>query len=165
MIKSIIVAMTPHHVIGQNNTLPWHLPDDLRHFKRVTTGNPVIMGRKTYQSIGAKPLPHRVNIVVTNTLTPRQLPGCYQAPSLPRAFQIAAEQGAEELFVIGGSKLYKEALPFVGKLYITEIHADIAGDTFFPPLKKEEWQEVSREEHAPTLGNPYAYAFVLYERR
>ncbi len=161
-----MVAMASNGVIGRDSALPWHLPEDLRYFKRTTLGKPVIMGRKTFESIG-RPLPGRPNIVVSRN------PGWTAAgvtvtDSLPAALDCAqalvATSGAEELMVIGGAQIYAAALPLASRLYVTEVHAAVAGDTWFPPLDYSQWREIAREEHAATSDNPYPYAFVVYDR-
>jgi len=161
-----MVAMASNGVIGRENRLPWHLPEDLRYFKRITLGKPVIMGRKTFESIGS-PLPGRPNIVVSRSVD-WSAPGVTVADSLESALDsaqaLAAVSGAEELMVIGGAQIYAAALPLASRLYVTEVHAAFAGDTWFPPVNPAEWQEIAREEYAATADNPYAYAFVVYDR-
>lgn len=158
---SLIVAMTPEQVIGANNALPWHLPADLAHFKATTLGCPVIMGRKTHESIG-RPLQGRQNIVVSRN---RGLfaPGCTVAGSLEEALGMA-EHG-RELFVIGGAALYETALPHADRLYLTEVRASIAGDTHFPPLNPSEWMEVSCTEYPRDARNAYDLSFRVLERK
>lgn len=157
---SIIVAFANNRVIGLNNQLPWNLPSDLKHFKEITMGKPVIMGRKTYESIG-RPLPGRKNIVLTR-IKHFDIAGCTVVHSLEEAL-IVAEDG-EEVFVIGGETVYREALPLADKMVITHIHADFEGDAFFPEWDLAQWQEVSREDHEPDEKNKYPYSFVVYQR-
>ncbi len=163
---SLIVAVARNGVIGRNNALPWHLPEDLRYFKQVTMGKPIVMGRKTFESIG-RPLPGRTNIVVTrrDDYAPE---GVQLVASLEQAMALAGDialiDGVEELMVIGGAEIYAAALPLARRLYITEVDADVEGDTYLPPVDWEEWQEVSRQRHAAGGGNPYPYSFVVYER-
>lgn len=163
---SLIVARTRNGVIGRDNTMPWHLPEDLRYFKRVTMGKPVIMGRNTWESLG-KPLPGRDNIVITRNAD-YYADGATVVNDLDTALlladTLAAARGADELMIIGGAQVYNEALPRVDRAYITEIDADIDGDTFFPPLAAE-WQEAARESHAPCEKNPYPYSFVVLDRQ
>lgn len=163
---ALMVAMAANGVIGRDNGLPWHLPEDLRYFKRTTLGKPVIMGRKTFESIG-RPLPGRPNIVVSRrggwsaagvTVTDSL------ASALSCAQALALDSGAEELVVIGGAQVYEAALPLADRLYVTEVHATVDGDTWFPPVNLAQWREIAREEHAATPDNPYPYAFVVYER-
>ncbi len=153
---SLIVAMTPGRVIGRDGKLPWHLPEDLQHFRKVTMGHPVVMGRKTYDSIG-KPLPGRHNIVVTRN-PDWHAEGATAVTSLQQAFEAATAGAASghqsgdnpdededtEIFVIGGAELYRAALPHAGRLYVTLVHANIEGDTYFPEIDHSHWQPVSR---------------------
>jgi dihydrofolate reductase len=161
-----MVAMASNGVIGRENRLPWRLPEDLRYFKRTTLGKPVIMGRKTFESIG-RPLPGRPNIVVSRSVD-WSAPGVTVADSMESALDsaraLAAVSGAEELMVIGGAQIYAAALPLASRLYVTEVHAAVAGDTWFPPVNPAEWREIAREEHAATADNLYAYAFVVHDR-
>jgi dihydrofolate reductase len=158
---SIIAALSENRAIGVGNRLPWHLPDDLRHFKRLTLGHPVIMGRRNYESIG-KPLRDRLNIVVTRQ-PGYQAPGCVVVHSLEEA--LVAARGHPEVFVIGGAEIYTQALPRVQRLYLTLVHATIPGDTYFPDFDRSEWREVERERHEPDARHPYAYSFVTLERK
>jgi dihydrofolate reductase len=164
---AIIVAAARNGVIGRGNTLPWHLPGDLKYFKRITMGKPVVMGRRTFESIG-RPLPGRTNVVISRN--PRfAAQGVQVAASLDQALELAAEiarsDGVDELVVIGGEQIYREALPRAQRLYLTEVHADIEGDTVLPPVRWEEWREVSRELHAAGGADAYDYSFVVFERR
>lgn len=158
---SLIAAMGEGRVIGIENRLPWHLPADLQHFRRLTLGKPILMGRKTFESIG-KPLPGRVNIVVSQDrgFHPE---GVIVARSIDEALDAAGD--AEELMVIGGASFYEQLLPRAQRLYLTEIHQRFAGDAFFPALNEATWLETAREEHAADERNPYAYGFVVLERR
>lgn len=156
---SLIVAVAKNNVIGNAGAMPWHLPAELAYFKRVTTGHPVIMGRKTYESIG-RPLPNRRNIVVSRNANFRA-EGCEIAATLASAIALCAGQDA---FIIGGATLYNEALPITQKLYLTEIEAELAGDTFFPALNEKHWREVSREARAHDEKNNYAVVFRVLER-
>jgi dihydrofolate reductase len=156
---SLIAAMARNRVIGRDNTLPWHLPEDLRHFKATTLGKPVIMGRKTWESLG-RPLPGRRNIVVSRNAN--YMPtGGERADSLENA--IAVCSGVEEAFVIGGAELYRQALPLAGRIYLTEIALEVEGDASFPEISAAEWEERSREAHISAEG--LGYAFVVFERR
>ena len=157
---SLIWAMSENRVIGSDNQLPWHMSADLQYFKRTTSGHPVILGRKNYQSIG-KPLPNRVNIVLTRARD-FDAPGCKVVHSTDEALSVAGHE--TEIFIIGGAEIYKEFLPLAQKLYITEIHADIAGDTTFPQYSNEDWQEIFREHHDADDRNPYPYSFVVCQR-
>jgi len=157
----LIAALAANRVIGRNNALPWHLPADLKRFRALTTGHPVLMGRKTHESIG-RPLPGRRNLVITRNRSYRT-PGCEVVCSLDEA--IAACLGAAEIFVIGGAQLYRESLPHAHCLEFTEIGAEFDGDASFPAFSPEEWRETAREIHADEAGVPFRYDFVRYERR
>ena len=159
-ILTLVAAVAKNGVIGSNNRLPWHLPADLRHFKALTTGHAVIMGRKTWESLPEKfrPLPGRRNIVVTRSAA-YAAPGASVAGSLPDA--VAAAAGAEA-FVIGGAELYQAALPLANRLQLTEIDAEFEGDTWFPARDPHEWRETLRDPQRDETG--LGYAFVTYER-
>ena len=161
MSLSIIVAMAKNRTIGVNNTLPWRCPADLQHFKALTMGHHIIMGRKTFDSIG-RPLPGRTTVIVTRNRD-LQVEGCLVAHSLQEA--IAACSGDDEAFIVGGAELYAQALPLVARLYITEIQQDVAGDAHFPELDRETWLEVSREKHTQAEPQPLEYHFVTYQRK
>ncbi|KKQ83416.1 MAG: Dihydrofolate reductase [Parcubacteria group bacterium GW2011_GWB1_38_8] len=141
---SIIVARAKNGVIGGKNGLLWHISDDLKRFKELTMSHPIIMGRKTYDSIG-KPLPGRTSFVVTRD-TKLSIPGCVICLSIEQAIEKASELNSEEIFVIGGEEIYKLALPIVDRLYVTEVDLDIKGDAYFPDYTKEFTKEISREE-------------------
>lgn len=163
MIKpglSLIVAMAKNRVIGHENKMPWHLPAELSYFKRVTTGHPIIMGRKTFESIG-RPLPGRRNIVVSRNAH-FHAPGVEVANSLESALALCAN---ENPFVIGGASLYADALKFAVRLYVTEIEAELVGDTFFPLIDNSVWQEESREVRGKDDKNIYELQFVVLTRR
>jgi dihydrofolate reductase len=156
---SIIVAMSSNRAIGINNTLPWHLTEDLKHFKSLTTGHTIIMGRKTYESIG-KPLPNRRNIVVSRNLN-TFYDGVEIVHSLEDAFSISSND--EEVFIIGGSNIYEQSLNLVEYLYITEIVKAFEGDAFFPEIDKSLWAESSRETHVSTDG--LEFSFVSLQKK
>ena len=160
MKLSVIVAMAANRVIGHENRLPWHLPADLQHFKATTLGKPVLMGRKTWESIG-RPLPGRTNIVITRD-TAYTAEGCVVAHSLGEAIQAAGE--AEEIMIIGGAELYRQALPQTDRLYLTLVHGDFEGDTRFPEWQQDEWRETARIDHGADDKNPHAYSFITLER-
>lgn len=161
MLVSAIAAMDRNRVIGKNNQLPWHLPADLKHFKRITMGCPILMGRKTYQSIG-KPLPGRCNVVITSD-TEFKACGCVVANSIDMALTAAAY--SKEVFVIGGASLFEKMLPKIKRIYLTVIDEVFDGDTFFPELNVSEWHEVQRINHQPDENNIYSYSFVTLDRR
>lgn len=158
---AIIVAMAKNRVIGVNNTLPWRCPEDLKHFKRLTMGHRMIMGRKTYESIG-RPLPGRVTVIVTRD--PKlKVEGCQIAYSLNQALASCANNS--HAFIVGGAEIYAQALPYVRTLYITEIQQNVKGDAYFPNFDRSEWQEVSREVRHQDVPQPLDYHFVTYRRK
>lgn len=154
----MIAAMDRKRVIGRDNAMPWHLPEDLKHFKRLTLGHPIVMGRKTFESIG-RPLPGRENIVITRNAS-LALAGVRVVTSLDEALGLTRGKTA---FVIGGAEIYRLALPFADCLHLTEIDIDVGGDTFFPEFDPAEWEQTAREE-SPAGAAPF-YAFVTYLRR
>jgi len=158
---SLVVAMADNRVIGRDNGLPWHLPADLQHFKRITMGKPILMGRRTWESIG-RPLPGRTSIVITRDAG-YAAPGCIVVHSVEAALQAAAECG-DEAMVIGGAEFYAQVLPRADTLYLTRIHADFEGDTVFPELDESEWREVERSDREPDGKNPYRYSFIRLDR-
>jgi dihydrofolate reductase len=157
-LLTIVVAIDAQHGIGINNTLPWHLPEDLAHFKRTTTGHPIIMGRKTFDSIG-RPLPNRRNIVVTRSPDWRH-DGVEAVTSLDAAIALVRDVPA---CIIGGAQIFNEALPRVDRLVVTEIAKTFDCDTFFPTIDPAQWTEVARETHHSDAGG-FDYAFVTYQR-
>jgi len=158
---SLIAAMAENRVIGVNNALPWHLPADLRHFRELTTGHPIIMGRRNYESIG-KPLPNRTNIIVTRNPT-YDAPGCTVTHSLADALHFSEHD--PEVFIIGGGDIYRQALKEANRIYLTLVHAEIPGDTFFPPFEKDGWYEIERVRHEADAKNPYAYSYLVYDKQ
>lgn len=167
MKLSLIVAQSKNRVIGNNNELPWRLPKDLQYFKRVTLGKPIIMGRKTYESIG-RPLPGRVNIVISSNAS-LVIAGVSVVPSLKQAIEKAQasciEQGVDEVMVMGGAQVYQQALPLVDRLYITQVDAVIEGDAFFPEVDYSCYRQVEVESHFADDNNPYNYQFITYDKR
>lgn len=167
MRKALIVAMARNRVIGRNNQLPWYLPGDLRYFKQATMGKPIIMGRKTWESIG-RPLPGRMNVVISRNPEWQAPAGTVAAESLAAALVIAEAQaeleGGEEVMIIGGGQIYAEALPTVDRIYITQVHAEVDGDAYFPEVNWDDWQEIGREDFSASDNNPYDYSFVVYQR-
>lgn len=163
---AIIVAVAENGVIGNNNSLPWKLPEDLQNFKRITMGKPVVMGRKTYESIG-KPLPGRTNIVITRNVS-FHAEGVQVVHSiddaLAMASEIAAHAGVGEVMVMGGADIYAATIPRADRLYITEVHASVEGDAVLPTIDWTCWREVCREQRVAQSPNPYDYSFVCYER-
>jgi dihydrofolate reductase len=163
---SIIVAAAENNVIGRQGQLPWHLPADLQHFKKLTLGHPIVMGRRTFDSIG-RVLPGRTTIVVTSQRAWPAPAGVLLAHSLPEALALAAQQpGGEEVCIIGGGEIYREALPATDVVHLTEVHTTVPdGDTFFPSLSPTAWREETRERHTPDAKNDLAYSFVTLRRR
>jgi len=160
MIISSIVAIGENHAIGKNNQLLWHMPKDLKHFKDVTSGRTIIMGRKTFDSVG-KPLPKRRNIVVTRQDI--EIPGCEVVKSIDEG--IALCQGEDEVFIGGGAEIYRQAMDKTNRIYLTIIHHVFDADTFFPEIDYAVWQEVSREDFEADEKNPYPYSFIQLNRR
>lgn len=158
---SLIVAMASNRVIGLNNQMPWHLSADLKKFKSITMGKPIVMGRKTFESIG-RPLPGRTNIIISRNPDYRQA-GCIVVNDLDSALASAGQQ-ADEIFVIGGSALYDALLPRANRLYLTQINAAFEGDTFFPEINWDEWQELNREDIANDPQVTFSYSFLQLER-
>ncbi len=157
---SIIVAVAENGVIGDRNTLLWHISEDLKHFKRTTTGHPVVMGRKTFESLG-RPLPNRTNVVITRQAL--DLPGCTTVHSLEEA--LALFPAEEEVFVIGGAQIYAAALPVADRLYLTRVEHPYEGDTHFPEWDEAAWRLVASEAHPCGAEYPYPFVFETYERR
>lgn len=157
---SFIVAIDEKGAIGYRNQLPWHMPADLQHFKKHTVGKPILMGRKTFESIG-RPLPQRDNIIVTHDKN-FQAVGCHVFHSLDAALEAFKEKA--EIMIIGGAGIFSQLLPQADRLYLTRIHHTFVADTFLPEIDFSQWQEVEREPHAADERNPYAYTFITLER-
>ncbi|MBC7984479.1 MAG: dihydrofolate reductase [Candidatus Obscuribacterales bacterium] len=161
MKLGIVVAAAENDVIGKGNGLVWRLPDDLKYFKAITLGKPIVMGRKTYESIG-KPLPGRLNIVVTRKAG-FKAPGCLVVNSLDES--ISAAGRVEEVMIIGGAEIYALALPRADVIYLTRVHARPDGDVFFPIIDATGWHETFREAHAADERHAYAFSFITLERK
>ena len=159
-VISLIAALTRDHVIGRDNDLPWRIRDDLRHFRQLTMGKPIIMGRRNHQSIG-RPLPGRENIVITRD-TGFRAPGCQVAHGVDEALALAG--GAEEVMVVGGAEIYRLFLPGADRLYLTWVEADIAGDTYFPAYDAAEWQVADRRTQEAGEGSPYPLVYETLVR-
>jgi dihydrofolate reductase len=157
---TLVVAAADNGVIGRDNTLPWHLPEDLKRFKRITMGKPIVMGRKTFESIG-KPLPGRQNIVVTRDANYHR-EGITVVHDADAAWRAAG--GAPEIMVIGGAELFRQFLPRAQRIHLTRVHGDIAGDVTWPALD-DTWEVVTREKHAADERHPYSMTFELWEKR
>lgn len=164
---SLIVAMAGNGVIGRNNQLPWHLPEDLKYFRRTTMGKPIIMGRKTFESIG-KPLPGRTNIVISRQAGLALPEGVHLANSLDEALAIASKvcsaDGVDEVMVIGGEQVYALCMPRATRIYLTRVHAVVEGDAHFPAFDESGWKLLRQEDHAASGSNPYHYSFCVLER-
>ncbi len=167
MIISMIAAVAENLVIGKDNDLVWSLPDDMKYFMQITTGHPVIMGRKNYDSIPDKfrPLKNRTNIIVTrnNTSEAGYCSDCVMVNSIENALTLAKKEN-KEVFIIGGGQIYDLSLPYADRLYLTEIKESFEGDTFFPNFNKSEWKEVSRKRHERDDRHEQEFDFVIYER-
>jgi dihydrofolate reductase len=160
MLLTAVVAVADNGVIGREGGLPWHLPADLRHFKAMTLGRPILMGRRTFDSIG-KALPGRRNLVLTRRAL--DVPGVEAVGSVEEA--LARVGDVPELAIIGGAQLWRDTLPRIGRIYLTQVHAQVPGDTFFPELDAREWQETARHSQAADERNAYPMSFVTLERR
>jgi dihydrofolate reductase len=159
----MIAALSRNRVIGRNNTLPWHLPEDLKYFKRVTMGKPLLMGRKTYESIG-RALPGRTNLVLTRQ-SAFKAAGIVTVVDPEQAVQLAQAEQADELMVIGGEAVYRAMLPLAQRLYLTEVHTELDGDAYFPDYDVDDWIEQSREYFPAAAPGAYDYSFVVLVRR
>lgn len=158
---SLIVAMASNRAIGLNNQMPWHLSADLKKFKKITMGAPILMGRKTYESIG-RPLPGRTNIIISRNPSYSQ-PGCRVCNDIDAALASCGE--VKEVFIIGGSDFYKSMLPVADTLYLTQIHREFPGDTFFPEIDADQWIEVEREDIKDDPDVEFSYSFLKLEKR
>ena len=167
MQLSLIVARAANGCIGRDNKLPWYLPGDLKYFKRMTLGKPIIMGRKTWESLKG-PLPGRCNIVITRQ-TGYVAEGAKVVATLDDAINMAQSvaliDGVDDAVVIGGAEIYALALPNISRMYVTEVHADVEGDAFFPAIDMTPWQQIEREDFSAEPPNQYDYSFVVYQRR
>lgn len=162
MIISAIVAKSQNNVIGKDNQLPWRLPSDLKYFKQLTLHHHVLMGRKTFESIG-KPLPQRTSIVLTRNALASPTTELYFVNSISQGIEIAKERQETDLFIIGGAEIYRLAMPYLHRLYVTEVHTEIEGDAFFPPIGAE-WDEKSRQKQSKDEKHLFDYDFVIYEK-
>lgn len=162
-LVSVIAAIAKNRALGKSNKLPWYLPEDLKRFKKLTLGHPVIMGRKTYQSIG-QPLPARTNIVVTRNPN-FKAPGCLIVRSLEEAVRVAKKKDRKKIFIIGGASVYRQALALADRIYLTRIRQNFPGDVFFPQIKASDWQLVSCQSFPKDSQNSYPYDFCLFKKK
>jgi dihydrofolate reductase len=163
MSISLIVAASANNAIGKNGQLLWHLPNDLRFFKNTTWGMAVVMGRKTFEAVN-KPLPGRTNIVISRDAA-WQAPGTQRAGSLEEALQLAATTNCKEIFIIGGGEVYHQAMPLADTVYLTRVHAELEGDTFFPELDESEWRLDSNEDFAADEKHAHAFSIQVWKRK
>lgn len=159
----MIVALTDNNVIGKAGGIPWYMPADLAYFKQTTMGHPVIMGRKTHESIG-RALPDRYNVVITRQKDYQAADGCVVVHSLDEALNLPKVKTDPEPFIIGGAEIYRQALPLAERIYIARVHTKIDGDTFFE-FDQSQWQEISRQEHRANANNHYNYDFIILEKK
>ncbi|SDG06331.1 dihydrofolate reductase [Chitinophaga filiformis] len=162
MTLSIIVAASENNVIGINNHLPWHLPVDMKYFKDTTMGKPIVMGRKSFEELG-RVLPGRPNIMITRQQG-YTAEGLYVVPSLEAGIEKAKTFGTEEIFITGGGEIFKMALPIIDRLYLTRVHAEVTGDTYFPEFDPRGWKLVKNERHEKDEKHAYALTFQVWER-
>jgi len=160
---SIIAAVADNFAIGKANDLPWYLPADLKHFRQLTTGHAVVMGKRTFESLPKGPLPNRKNIVLTSIMSEGVNEGYFEADSLEDAVYLCEHE--EKVFIIGGATVYKQSINKVNTMYITWIHKSFTADTYFPEVNFEEWNEVSREDHDADEQNQFPYSFSVYKRK
>lgn len=166
MIVSHIVAATENNVIGLENDLPWSLPDDMKFFKETTKGHYVIMGRKNYESLPPKwrPLPNRSNVIVTRNKD-LKIEGTTVVNSIEEGIEVAQNDKELETFIIGGGEIFHQSLDLIDRIYFTQIHTEIEGDTFYPEIDMTKWEEVSRREHPADERHPYSFTFLIYEKK
>jgi dihydrofolate reductase len=162
MILTTIAAVAQNGVIGNNNELIWRLPDDLKHFKNLTKGHTMIMGRKTWESIGAKPLPHRRHIIITRNFD-YDAEDAEVVSTIDEALELA--KGDEKVFIVGGGEIYKLAMPYINRMELTIVHHDFEGDTYFPEFNYANWKEVASELHEADERHAYPFSFLTLERK
>lgn len=165
MILSLIAAASENNVVGKDGDLPWHLPAEMKYYRDTTLGKPIIMGRKTHEGIG-RALPKRHNIVVTRQEGYEAAEGCDVVATVEEGIELAKKDGIEEAFIIGGGEIYKLAMPYIDKLYITRVHTVVEnGTAFLPDIDMSNWREIKKEEHAADADNPIAYTIYVYEKK
>lgn len=160
---SIIAAVADNYAVGNLNKLPWHLPADLKHFRELTTGHTIVMGKRTFESLPNGPLPNRKNIVLTSIMSEGVNAGYYEADSLEDAFYLCEKE--EQVFIIGGPSIYKQTIDRADTMYITWVHHKFVADVFFPEINFEEWDEISRENYPADDKNPFSYTFSVYNKK
>jgi dihydrofolate reductase len=161
MIISIIAAMDKNRLIGKDNRIPWRLPADMRRFRRMTLGKPVVMGRRTFESLG-KPLKKRINVVLTRNHD-YQAEGCIVVHSIEEVLDVVKDH--QEVMICGGAPIYAQFLPRADRLYLTRIHDCFEGDVYFPAFNLDEWQEIERIDYQPDENNPYPYSFLSLQKK
>ena len=160
---SIVAAVADNYAIGKGNKLPWHLPADLKHFRELTTGHAVVMGKRTFESLPNGPLPNRRNVVLTSVMSEGVNEGYFEADSLEDAFYLCEKE--EKIFIVGGAAVYRQSLEIADSLYITWVHHEFSADIYFPEVDFSNWEEVSRQDMPADEKNPYPYSFVHYKRK
>ncbi|NCB69001.1 MAG: dihydrofolate reductase [Bacteroidia bacterium] len=160
---SIVAAVADNYAIGKGNKLPWHLPADLKHFRELTTGHAVVMGKRTFESLPNGPLPNRRNVVLTSVMSEGVNEGYFEADSLEDAFYLCEKE--EKVFIVGGAAVYRQSLEIADSLYITWVHHEFSADIYFPEVDFSKWEEVSRQDMSADEKNPYPYSFVHYKRK
>ena len=158
---SIIVAIAENNAIGKNNDLLWHIPEDMKRFKRLTTGHTIVMGKRTWESLPNRPLPNRRSIVITD-VPGEKIEGCEMAYSIEQAMMLC--DPGEASFIIGGASVYRQFLPLAERLYLTRVHRSFEGDVFFPEIRYDQWKEISREDFPPDEKNDFSYTNFIYDR-
>ena len=163
MLLSMISAVAENRIIGNKNSLPWHLPADFKYFKETTLSKPIVMGLNTFKSIGEKPLPDRKNIILNNDLNYIPPEGCFVAHSIEELLSMVKDE--KEVMICGGASVYKQFLPLVDRLYLTFIHHSFEGDTYFPEFNINDWKEIKRIDNKADEKNKFDYSFVVLERK
>jgi len=163
-IVALIVAVAENGVIGRDGKLPWRIPEDMKWFKARTEGRPMIMGRKTWESLPRRPLPGRTNIVVTRDAS-YKAEGAVVATSLAAALDVANGEAPEEIMVIGGAEIYRASMPFVRRIYLTSVHGEIEGDTYFPALDRDDWNETIVGVYRSSETRPVGYSFIILDKK
>ncbi|MDD2997093.1 MAG: dihydrofolate reductase [Paludibacter sp.] len=160
---SIVAAVADNYAIGKGNKLPWHLPADLKHFRELTTGHAVVMGKRTFESLPNGPLPNRKNVVLTSVMSEGVNEGYFEADSLEDALYLCEKE--DKVFIVGGAAVYRQSLEIADSLYITWVHHEFSADIYFPEVDFSKWEEVSRQDLPADDKNPYPYSFVHYKRK